>query len=134
MNLADVMDELAGALGDIDGLRVYPSPPDTLAVPAAVVGYPETYVFDATFGRGVDHLQVPVFVLAGRIAERAARDQLGVYCDGSGGKSVKDVLEAATYTAMASVRVAAVVFDAITVNSVEYLAATFTVDIYGSGS
>lgn len=134
MNLADVMDDLAGALEDIEGLRVYPAPADKVAVPAAVVGWPELYEFDSTYGRGVDHLQLPVFILTGRVAERAARDILGAYCDGSGGKSVKDVLEAASYTAMASVRVASVVFDAIAVNSIEYLAAAFTVDIYGSGS
>lgn len=134
MVLADVMDELAGQLDTISGLRVFSWPAETVAVPAAVVGYPETVEFDTTYGRGVDHAQLPVFVLVGRGSDRAARDELGAYCDGSGPSSVKAVLEAGSYTAMNHVRVASVAFDAINVNSVEYLAATFTVDIYGSGS
>jgi len=134
MNLADVMDELAAQLDTIDGLRVYSWPADAVQVPAAVVAYPDAYTFDLTYGRGVDQLAVPVYVLVGRISERTARDHLGAYCDGSGAASVKAVLEAGAYTAMSSVRVASATFEAITVNAIEYLAATFTVDVYGSGS
>lgn len=134
MNLASVMAALATELDKITGLRVYAYPTDSVAVPAAVVGYPVSYTFDETYGRGSDRLEVPVWVLVGRVSDRTAVTQLGAYCDGSSSDSVKQVLEAGTYTAMDSVRVVSADFEAVSVGSVEYLAAMFTVDVFGSGT
>lgn len=134
MNLADVMDELGAALDTIDGLRVTAWPADRIQPPAAVVGYPITYTFDVTMGRGVDELQIPVAVIVSRVSVRAARDELAPYCDGSGASSVKAALQGASYTAASSVRVRSIDFDPFDYNAIQYLAATFTVDVYGSGS
>lgn len=93
MNLADVMDEVAARVDTIDGLRVSAFPPDQVQPPAAVVTYPEEYLFDETYGRGMDRLTLPVIVMVGRVSDRKSRDQLAAYCDGSGARSLKAVLE-----------------------------------------
>jgi hypothetical protein len=69
----------------------------------------------------------------GKAWDRTARDDLGAYCDGSGVKSIKQVLEAGVYTAMSSVRVSSATFEVVSVAAVEYLAAVFSVDVYGTG-
>ena len=102
--------------------------------PAAVVSYPETIDFDQTYGRGADKMTIPVVVVVGRASDRAARDALGAYCDGSGASSVKAVLESGTYTAFHTVRVESIEFDVVTIAAVDYMAALFDLDIAGSGS
>lgn len=134
MNLADVMDEVADQLGAIGGLRAYPYPVSTISPPAAIVSYPETYTYDETYGRGMDRLTLPVVVLVSLASDRAARDQLGQYVDGAGAKSVKQAVESGTYEAFDTARVQSVVFDAVTISAVEYLAATFSIDIAGEGA
>jgi hypothetical protein len=134
MDLADVMDALAARLDTIDGLRVHAHPPGTVTPPAAVVAYPEAVTFDATYGRGMDRMTLPVVVVVGKASDRTARDQLGAYADGSGPKSVKAVVESGTYTAFDTVRVMSVEFDVIAIGGTDYLAAMFDLDISGPGS
>lgn len=94
MNLATVMQEIADRLDTITGLRVYAYPPDNVQPPAAVVSYPETYTFDEAFARGMDRIpDLPVVVLVGRVSDRASRDRIAGYVDGSGVQSIKAVLE-----------------------------------------
>lgn len=134
MNLASVMQELATQLDTITGLRVHGYPADSISAPAAVVTYPDAYSYDATYARGMDRLDIPVVVLVGKVSDRASRDKIGAYADGSGAKSVKAVVEAGTYTAFGTARVTQVEFDIVAIAGVEYLAATFTVDIAGQGA
>ena len=133
MNLADVMDEVATALEAIDNLRVFPYPPDRVEPPAAVVSWPDTYTYDETYGRGMDRLSLPVVVVVGRVSDRACREELGAYADGSGDRSVKEAVETGTYTACDTVRVESVEFDVVTIAGTDYMAALFTVDVAGSG-
>lgn len=134
MNLGAVMDDLGAALATIDGLRVSPYWADRVHAPAAVIGWPEPLTFDLTMGRGGDRVELPVIVLVGRVDTRTARDTVSAYADGSGSRSVKAVLEAHTPTAYHSARVDRAEFGVMTVAAVEYLAATFYVDITGNGS
>jgi hypothetical protein len=134
MNLADVMDAISNRLDTIAGLRCFAYPPPTLTPPAAVVSYPESVSFDATYARGMDRMKLPVVVVVGRPTDRSTRDNLTVYCDGSGPKSVKAVLESGTYTAFDDVRVEDVEFDVVTIGGVDYMAALFSLDIAGQGS
>lgn len=134
MNLGDVMDEIGDRLDAIGGLRVYRYPPDNVAPPAAVVTYPETYTYDETYGRGMDRFTVPVIVMVGKVSDRASRDQLGVYLDGSGDKSIKAVVESGTYTAFDTARVTGATFDIVSMAGVEYVAATLPIDIAGQGA
>lgn len=134
MNLADVMDQVAAQLDTITDLRCYAYPPDVVYPPAAIVSYPDAYTFDETYGRGMDRLSLPVVLVVGKVSDRAARDELGAYADGSGSQSVKAVVEAGTYTAFDSVRVESVDFDVVTIAATDYMAALFSLDIVGTGA
>jgi hypothetical protein len=134
MNLAAVMQAVADRLDTIAGLRCFAYPEAALTPPGAVVLYPERIAFDGAYQRGQDRATLPVLVVVGKVSDRSARDQIGVYCDGSGAASVKQVLESGTYTAFDVVTVTAVDFDVVTLASTDYLAANFTLDIVGKGT
>lgn len=134
MDLGAVMDEIGDQLDTITGLRVYRYPPGSVQVPAAVVTYPETYSYDETMRRGMDRIVLPVVVMVGAVSDRSSRDKIAAYADGAGARSIKTVVEAHTYEACDSVRVQGAEFDIVSMASVEYLAATFTIDIAGTGA
>ena len=135
MNLANVMDEVKTQLATISGLNCFAYPPESIHPPAAIVSYPESYDFDNTYARGMDQVDLPVFIVVGRTTDGlSTRDTLAKYCDGSGAESVKQVLEAGTYTAFDSMRVMSVEFDVIDIGGNNYWAAMFRVDIVGSGA
>jgi hypothetical protein len=142
MDLAAVMDEVGDLLDGIFAGRVFRHPPDgAVPPPAAIVTYPESIDFDATFARGMDRIpDLPVIVLVGRVSARAARTRLAAYVAGAGAKSVKATLEApgqptgGGYTAFDTLRVTSVAFDIVAFARVEHLAATFTLDIAGTGA
>lgn len=133
MDVGDVMDELGVALSAVTGLRVYPYWAGDVQPPAAIVGLPEID-FDGSLGRGADEYTLKVTVVVAPTEPRSARNRIGKYAAGSGADSVKAALEVAGSVAYDSARVTGVVFDGITVGGTEYLGATFTVDIIGSGS
>lgn len=134
MILNDVMDQLAGQLESIEGLRVHAFPATSVVSPAAVVLYPRAYTFDETYGRGADRLTLPLAVLVGRVTERTTRDILSAYLDGSGPSSIKRVVESGLYTAFDDVRVTGVEIDVMTMAGTDYWGAVFELDIMGSGS
>lgn len=134
MNLADCMDQLEAALKTVPELRTAPYWADRVNPPQAVVGWPDPLNYDETYGRGSDSCVVPVTVLVGKVDARTARDQLAKYADGSGAHSIKAALDGGTYTACDSVRVASAEFGVMVVAAVDYLSATFNVEITGSGS
>lgn len=134
MNLADVMDEIAVALGTISGLRVTAYTAQRINPPAAWVEWPDGLDYDAAMGRGSDRMTLPVRVAVGAVDSRSARDQLAAYVDGSGASSVKAAVEAHSTAAYDSARVTSVEFGVIPVAGVEYLAASFSVDIIGKGA
>lgn len=133
MNLDTVMDAIANQLGTITGLRAHAYPPDMIEPPAAVVTWPDI-TFDGTYGRGMDRLELPVVVAVGKPYDRATRALMAPYVAGSGAKSIKAVVESGTYTAFDTVRVSTATFDVISIGGVEFLAATFTLDIAGRGA
>lgn len=134
MNIAAVMDAIGDQIDTIAGLTVHRHPPDRVSPPAAVVVYPEEITFDKSYGRGSDGMTLPVVVVVGKPTARVARTRLVAYCDGTGAKSIKQVVEAGTYTAFDTVRVADVIFDVITIGGTDYLAAQFNLEIEGRGT
>ncbi|MEU7817062.1 hypothetical protein [Pseudonocardia sp. NPDC049154] len=134
MNLAAVMDDLGEALKTIEGLRVFPYWAESVQVPAAVIGWPDPLTYDVAFARGADQVELPVICLVGKVDARTARDRAAAYANGSGPSSVKAAIEAHTPTAYSTVRVARCEFGTYIVASVEYLAATFFLDIIGTGA
>lgn len=133
MNVSDTMTEIADQLDTISGLRVFDYVPDSLPVPAAVVAFPDTYEFDHAYSRGMDRLTLPVHCLVGRVSDRTAKGVLGAYMAGSGAQSFKEVLEAGSYTEICSLRVMSVTVSTVLVGAIDYLAATFLVDVVGNG-
>lgn len=134
MDLNDVCDQVAARLKTLDGVRVYDHPTDQVTVPAAVVPVPEDITYDATYGRGMDRITLPVILVVARVSNRAARQKVGEFASGSGERSIKAVLESGTYTAFDDIRVSRADFDVVTVGTADYLAAVFTCDIAGRGS
>ncbi len=135
MDLEAVAAELATALKTISGLRVPPWGVEKITPPAAIVALPERITYDSTCGRGKDHFpDVPVIVLVGKPNERAARKAIAAYANGSGPQSVKAKVEAHTYTALETVRVAWAEFDTARYAGTDYLAAIFHLDIVGKGA
>ncbi len=133
MNVVDVMEDVAAGLESIDGLRVFAYPAGRVSPPAAVVLYPEI-TYDASSGRGTDRFTVQVLVLVGMADQRAARDVLAAFLDGSGPGSVKAALESheATSYDVATVRTATT--GQFTSGEATYLGASFDVDIIGEGA
>jgi hypothetical protein len=132
MDLDAVMQEVADRLDTITGLRVDGYPAGSVTPPAAVLSYPEV-TYDETMRRGMDRYVLPVWVLVGKVSDRAARATIAPYLDGGGPKSVKTVLEADPYDSLDSVRVQRADPDVVSVGGVEYLAYQFTLDIAGPG-
>lgn len=133
MDLAAVMQAVADRLGTIAGLRAYPYPADSIAIPAAVVGYPEI-TFDMTYRRGLDRMKLPVWLVVSDVSDRAARDALALFVSGSGTTSVKAVLESGAYAAFGTVRVEGAVPGTVTIAAVDYDAYRFDLDITGAGA
>jgi len=117
----------------VTGLRVYDYAADGAAPPAAIVALPETVEYDSVAGRGADRVVVPVTVLVGRVSDRAARDQLAAYVSGTGAQSVKSAIEGSGGDlggVVHTVRVTMARVDVVTIQGIEYLGASFDVEVY----
>jgi hypothetical protein len=137
VNIADVMDEMATKLEAISGLRVYPYTINSVSAPAAIVALPGQITFDTTYGRGADTVQLDVYVFVSRIVERAGRDELAAYVDGSGASSVKAALDngpSVSYTSCDTVTVTEAQVQPLSSGGIEFLGVVFTVDIVGQGA
>lgn len=134
MDLQAVMQQISDRLTTISGLRCFAYPPDNFEPPAAILVAPDSVTFDATYGRGSDELALPVLLLISKVDDRSAWKEIAAYCNGTGPKSVKAVVESGTYTAFGLVRVADIEFDVVTWTGVDYLSAKFNLDIDGPGS
>lgn len=135
MNLNTVADEIATVLDTIASLRVSSYPPPTVVPPAGIVSYPGSVDFDETYGRGMDRIRDwPVLVVVGKATDRTARTSIYGYAAATGASSVKAVLEAHTWTSLATLRVTSVEFDVVSIASVDYISALFHLDIAGQGT
>lgn len=134
MNVSAVMDDVAAALEQIDGLRVFAYQAPRINPPTAEVEWPDSIDYDSTMRRGSDRMTLQARVMAGQADARSARDVLAVYADGSGAQSVKAVVEGYAATAYDTARVTKCEFGVTSVAAVEYLSALFTIDLIGSGS
>ena len=132
LDLNATMDALGTRLKTISGLRVHDYPPESVAVPAAVVGYPDAVEYDQTYAGGADMAVFPIHIVVGKVSDRASRDAIGAYVGRSGPSAVKTVLESDPTLggAVKTLRAQQAVFTTMTVGGVEYLAASFDVEVY----
>ncbi|TCO64950.1 hypothetical protein [Actinocrispum wychmicini] len=137
MNLAAVMDEVGSKLEKVPGLRVRAYNADSVAPPAAIVLLPEEITYDETYARGSDSMTLIVDVLVGKASDRASRTTLAEYADGSGVKSIKrtvDNSDSNRYRSCDTVTVRKCEFPVASMGGIEYLMASFHVDITGPGA
>lgn len=132
MDLAAVMAALGTRLETIPGVRIYPYPPDKVAVPAVLVSWPDGIDYDQTMAGGSDRVLVPVFVLVEPGQARTRVAELAQYTNRAGASSVKAALQAAPTLAGAAktLRVVRSEFTTVEVAAVAYPAARLDVEVY----
>lgn len=134
VDLNAVMDAIGTRLVGVTGLRVYDYAADAVSPPAAIVALPETVEYDVTAGRGADRVVIPVTVLVGKVSDRSARDQLAQYVSGTGAQSIKTAIEGGTDANLGgvahTVRITEARIDVVTIGAIEYLGASFDVEVY----
>lgn len=135
MIVLDVMQELESRLRSIPKMNTYDHVPDAPAVPCGLVALPDRIMFDKTYGRGSDAMDLEVTVLIGRTPINAASRNITRYADPTGEHSVKWALEKDMdgYQSCDDVQVVTAAFDIVRHGQVDYLACIFSVHIEGSG-
>lgn len=134
MNIGDVRNGLKNNLATISGLRCYEVVPDSMSVPAAIVGVPNEIIFDSTLMRSNDNAVFPIRVLVGKASDRNAQKLLDVYLASTGASSVKTVLESDSSLGGAANTIKvdrASGIGVYTVAGVDYLGAEFSVRVWG---
>lgn len=136
MNIQNVLNEVATALRTIPPLagRVYAWNVGKVTPPAAIVDLPEKVVYDATYVRGADSLDLTFMVILGALTERTTSSTLSAYLSGSGTNSVKAAVDGFEYTACDDVTVTEAEVMVATIGAVQYLAAQFSATAMGSGA
>lgn len=135
MNLATVIAELGAAASTIAGLRVLPWAAKTASPPALLFSLPEDITPNETYGRGSMKITgLPAVLLVGQSTTRTALAALSAYCAGSGAKSLVSAWQDyAGYTQVQAITVRRIEPDFLSLAGVDYLGATFHLDIVGSG-
>lgn len=129
LDLNPVMDAIGARLLTITGLRVFDYAAENIAVPAAIVALP-TITYDVTKARGVDQAVFPVHVLVSRVSDRAGRDKLSAYAAGTGSSSVKQAVDGTLGGIVHAARVRDTTISMMQVAGLDYLAATFNVEVH----
>lgn len=130
-DIVNVMDGIGDRLATITGLRVHRYTPDAVSPPSAIVDWPEVE-YDFTAGRGSDRMLFPVHIVVGKVSERSAAAALGAYISGSGASSVKTAIEGSGGVLggyASTTRVMGATVTVVTIAAVDYLSATFQVEV-----
>lgn len=132
MNPTTVRDNLKTQLALITGLRTYDTIPDSINVPAAIVGMLDIE-FDVSSARGFDRATLDIILITGRMSERSAQNALDTYLAGSGSSSIKAQVEAnkTLSGAVQTLRVTTASSGALQVSGIDYLAYRFRVELIG---
>ncbi len=132
MTPSTVRDNLKTQLATISGMRCYDTIPDSINVPAAIVGMLD-FEFDMTMLRGADKATLDIIVVTGRMSERSAQNALDSYLTGTGSTSVKTVVEAnpTLSGACQTLRVTTATSGTLQVGGIDYLAYRFRTELIG---
>ena len=133
MSIAAIRQGLGANLGTIRGLRVAETIPDQVNPPQAVVAL-QSVAYDGALRGGLTTYSFMVTVIVGRMSERTAQRVLDGYISPGTG-AIKDAIQSdktlggscydVRVEAMSSV-------GSLTIGEVNYLAADFTVTVYGN--
>lgn len=128
-----VRDRIKTALQAVADLRVYDTIPDGGVPPMAAVGQLSMTWDDVIPVGKLDVATLDVFVVVGRMNERAAQDRLDGYLAGSGAGSIRVALQTdPTFSGSVSnsiLRTATPI--SATVSGVEMLAYRYSIELYG---
>jgi hypothetical protein len=127
IDLTVTMDAMAEALIGNVITRVYAWPAESVTAPCIVIAYPETIDLDYTMDDGSDSAKFPIYYIAGKVSDRNTRDELSKII--SGVKSVKTALDGDLSGAVNSCSVQDCEITEITIGSIAFAAAKFTVEI-----
>jgi len=132
MTVSTVRDNMKTQLSSISGLRIYDTVPDSINVPAAVVGMLD-FNFDTSMDRGFDTATLDLILITGRMSERSAQNSLDGYLSGSGSGSIKTVLEnnKTLSGACQTLRVTTATSGSLQVGGIDYLAYRFRIEVIG---
>lgn len=132
MNPSTVRDGLKANLTTIAGLRCYDTIPDSVNVPAGIIGL-LSLNFDQALKRGLDFATVDVTVLVSRMSERSAQNKLDSLLASTGVGSIKTALESDTTLSgsISTLRVISATPTVVQVGGIDYLAYSYSVEIYG---
>ena len=133
MSIALIRKGLGDNLSTIRGLRVAETIPDQVNPPVAVISL-QTVSYDGAFQGGLTTYSFMVTVIVGRISERTAQRTLDAYISPGVG-SIKTAIESERSLGGSA-------FDcrvdgmsnsgSVTIGDITYLAADFTVTVYGN--
>lgn len=134
MIVGDVMDQLGTRLNTISQLNVQDYEADSVEVPAGLIGLPGNLDYLGTFNDGLHTMMLEITLLVSRVDDRISRDEIAPYGDGRDNPtSVLSILESGEYSAFDFCQVESGRFQVVVIEEIEYLAAIFSVKIYGSG-
>lgn len=129
----NVMDELGVKLDTISNLNVLAYESDKITPPCALISLPTAINYDRTYIRGMDQLDIIVTVLVSTVGARVRRSLIAPYADGSGDRSIKQILEKGPYRTFDDITVRTGGFDIININKVNYLGFMANCRIVGQG-
>lgn len=132
MNLNDIYAEILDVLKTIEGLRVSPTNTNSIHPPAVIPATPRSVQYDTTFG-GADaggRAELVLTIVASEVTTRSAVTLLLELISTDGERSIKRVLESATYTTVDDLTVVSVEeIGAIEFGGIEYLSADLVIQI-----
>jgi hypothetical protein len=132
MTPSNVRNGLKTNLTTITGLRCFDIIPDSVPLPAAVVGQLDL-TFDTSMARGLDTAEIEILLIVGRMSERAGQNKLDGYLAGSGSSSIKAAIEADKTLggACSTLRVTTATAGTITNAGADMLAYRYQVEVIG---
>lgn len=133
MSIALIRQGLGNNLATIRGLRVAETIPDQVNPPQAVIGL-QSVAYDGAMAGGLTTYTFTLTVIVGRMSERTAQRTLDGYISPGVG-AIKNAVESDKSLGGSAfdVRVEAMSnVGSLTIGDVNYLAADFTVTVYGN--
>lgn len=130
MNLNDIYGEMLEACSTIEGLEIAPVMSESINTPAIVPDAPTAIEYDLTYQNGMSRAELVLKIVASRTSVEDGVSLLLELCSTDGERSVKNVLESATYESLDEITVLrAENFGSMLYNSVSYLVCDLVIEV-----